>query len=529
MAENDAPVQRSEYIAHRKETDEQKWEEQPLHVHLKHTAELASKLASSFDAAEWGYFSGIVHDIGKYSQKFQRKIRGENIRVDHSTAGAQLAWNKNGLYQLMSYCIAGHHAGLPDSGSKQDDGSDGTLYGRLGKKVENYEAYKQEIEISKIQRPPFSNTQGERFPNFTIAAFIRFIFSCLVDADYLDTEAFMKKERNIQYTTIEELTDRLDKYMKKKKWMENAEQETVNGHRTEILKSCISLSQGEKGIYQLTVPTGGGKTVSSLAFALHHAAQHKMERIIYVIPYTSIIEQTAEVFREILGAENVLEHHSNVNYEEKDIISDEIREKLQLATENWDCPVVVTTNVQFFESLYASRTSQCRKLHNIANSVIIYDEVQMLPVNYIKPCIVMMEQLYKYYGCTEILCTATQPAIPQFFSESVQVKELCPRVEEQFRFFKRCKLVNMGTLSEEELAEKLSDEKRALCIVNTRKEAQRLYQMMKKMGREDVFHLSTTMYPKHRQKKICGNKEPPCGRKNMSCYFYQFGRSRCGS
>lgn len=207
------------------------------------------------------------------------------------------------------------------------------------------------------------------------------------------------------------------------------------------------------------MPTGGGKTVSSLAFALHHAAQHKMERIIYVIPYTSIIEQTAEVFREILGAENVLEHHSNVNYEEKDIISDEIREKLQLATENWDCPVVVTTNVQFFESLYASRTSQCRKLHNIANSVIIYDEVQMLPVNYIKPCIVMMEQLYKYYGCTEILCTATQPAIPQFFSEPVQVKELCPRVEEQFRFFKRCKLVNLGTLSEEELPEKLSDEK----------------------------------------------------------------------
>ena len=389
MAENDAPVQRSEYIAHRKETEGQKWEEQPLHVHLKHTAELASKSASSFDAAEWGYFSGIVHDIGKYSQKFQRKIRGENIRVDHSTAGAQLAWNKNGLYQLMSYCIAGHHAGLPDSGSKQDDGSDGTLYGRLGKKVENYEAYKQEIEVSKIQRPPFSNTQGERFPDFTIATFIRFIFSCLVDADYLDTEAFMKKKRNIQYTTIEELTDRLDKYMKKKKWLENAEQETVNGHRTEILKSCISLSQGGKGIYQLTVPTGGGKTVSSLAFALHHAAQHKMERIIYVIPYTSIIEQTAEVFREILGAENVLEHHSNVNYEEKDIISDEIREKLQLATENWDCPVVVTTNVQFFESLYASRTSQCRKLHNIANSVIIYDEVQMLPVNYIKPCIPM--------------------------------------------------------------------------------------------------------------------------------------------
>ncbi len=501
MAENDAPVQHSEYIAHRKETEEQKWEEQPLHVHLKHTAELASKFASSFDAAEWGYFSGMVHDIGKYSQKFQRKIRGENIRVDHSTVGAQLAWNKNGLYQLMSYCIAGHHAGLPDSGSKQDDESDGTLYGRLEKKVENYEAYKQEIEISKIQRPPFSNTQGERFPDFTVAAFIRFIFSCLVDADYLDTEAFMKRERNIQYTTIEELTDRLDKYMKKKKWLENAEQETVNGHRTEILKSCISLSQGEKGIYQLTVPTGGGKTVSSLAFALHHAAQHKMERIIYVIPYTSIIEQTAEVFREILGAENVLEHHSNVDYEEKDIISEEIREKLQLATENWDCPVIVTTNVQFFESLYASRTSQCRKLHNIANSVIIYDEVQMLPVNYIKPCIVMMEQLYKYYGCTEILCTATQPAIPQFFSESVQVKELCPRVEEQFRFFKRCRLVNLGTLSEEELAEKLSDEKRALCIVNTRKKAQRLYQMMEKMGREDVFHLSTTMYPKHRQKK----------------------------
>ena len=250
--------------------------------------------------------------------------------------------------------------------------------------------------------------------------------------------------------------------------------------------------QAEKGIFRLTVPTGGGKTIASLAFALSHGVTQHLERVIYVIPYTSIIEQNADVFRRILGGENVLENHCNVDYES----SEELR-SMQFASENWDKPVVVTTNVQFFESLFASKSSRCRKLHNIANSVIIFDEAQMLPLDYMKPCTAIMEELVQNYGCSLLLCTATQPALTSFFQEGANIRELCPRMEEQFRFFERVKFRNIGNVTEEELQAKLSEEIQSLCIVNTRKRAQSLYQGLKGDG---VYHLSTTMYPKHRRR-----------------------------
>ena len=242
------------------------------------------------------------------------------------------------------------------------------------------------------------------------------------------------------------------------------------------------------------LPTGGGKTVASLAFALQHAVENHMDRVIYVIPYTSIIEQNAQVFREILGSENVLENHSNVDYE-----SSEEFKPMQLAAENWDKPVVVTTNVQFFESLYANKSSKCRKLHNIVNSVIIFDEAQMLPPNYLKPCMAMIEELLQQYGTSIVLCTATQPALQQFLPEKYVARELCPRREEQFRFFERVTYQNIDTVTEEEMAEKLQQEWHALCIVNTRKRAQRLYERLQGEG---VYHLSTTMYPAHRRRVL---------------------------
>ena len=234
--------------------------------------------------------------------------------------------------------------------------------------------------------------------------------------------------------------------------------------------------------------------MASLAFALRHAVQNSMDRVIYVIPYTSIIEQNAEVFRKILGEQNVLENHYNVDYE-----SSEELKPMQLAAENWDKPVIVTTNVQFFESLYANKSSRCRKLHNIANSVIIFDEAQMLPPDYLKPCIAMMEELVDLYRSSIVLCTATQPALNSFFRKSRQVTELCPRVEEQFRFFERVTYQNLGTISEDDLVGSLQKEIQALCIVNTKKRAQKLYRSIKGEG---VFHLSTTMYPKHRRKVL---------------------------
>ena len=249
-------------------------------------------------------------------------------------------------------------------------------------------------------------------------------------------------------------------------------------------------------MFRLTVPTGGGKTVASLAFALRHAVQNHMDRVIYAIPYTSIIEQNAQVFREILGDQNVLENHYNVDYE----ASEELK-PMQLAAENWDKPVVVTTNVQLFESLFGNKSARCRKLHNIANSVIVLDEVQMLPNEYLKPCIAMLEELIKNYGVSVVLCTATQPALAEFFPRNRQVTELCPRMEEQFQFFRRAGFQNIGTITEENLTERLKREEQALCIVNTKKRAQALYQKMKEEG-EGVYHLSTTMYPKHRRRVL---------------------------
>lgn len=367
------------------------------------------------------------------------------------------------------------------------------MLGRLEKRLCDYSAFEKEIKIPQITTSPIT-MDPEKDPHFALSVFIRMLYSCLVDADFLDTERFMSNGM-IQRDSGECMEVLLDKLKDRiSKWLVNRDDTTVNGRRSEILRNCLEQGKTPKGLFQLTVPTGGGKTVASLAFALRHAVEHHMDRVIYVIPYTSIIEQNAQVFREILGNENVLENHSNVDYE-----SSEEFKPMQLAAENWDKPVVVTTNVQFFESLYANKSSKCRKLHNIVNSVIIFDEAQMLPPNYLKPCMAMIEELLQRYGTSIVLCTATQPALQQFLPEKYAARELCPRRDEQFRFFERVTYQNIDTVTEEEMAEKLQQEWHTLCIVNTRKRAQRLYERLQGEG---VYHLSTTMYPAHRRRVL---------------------------
>jgi len=283
----------------------------------------------------------------------------------------------------------------------------------------------------------------------------------------------------------------LDGYIK---GFANPEKE-IDKRRTEILNRCIEKAEREKGLYTLTVPTGGGKTISSLAFALKHAKKHKMDRVIYVIPYNSIIEQNAAVFKDILGEENVLEHHSGFSYDD----TSELLINKRLATENWEVPVVVTTTVQFFESLFASRPSKCRKLHNMTNSVIIFDEAQMLPTQYLLPCIRAISELVYNYKSTAVLCSATQPALSGLFPKELSARELCDHAEELFRFFKRTKIVPVGELADTELAKRLNLEKQVLCIVNTRMQAQRLFKLLL---REGSFHLSTLMYPLHRKQTL---------------------------
>ena len=476
-----------EYIAH---SDKERV--QTLKAHLEGTARLAEAFASRFGKGDWGYCCGLLHDIGKYSDDFQKKIRENSMAmVDHATAGAKVCLQKGGLYGFLSYCIAGHHAGLPDTGGTQDTGSAPTLEGRKRKRIPDFSAYQREIEIPEIKSVPF-DPKTVRNVDFSLSVLIRMLYSCLVDADFLDTENFMKsgQTERLPGDSMEVLLEQLERYVEG--WLKNETIDTVNGRRTEILRNCLEGGTAEKGIFRLTVPTGGGKTIASLAFALSHGVARHLDRVIDVIPYTSIIEQNADVFRRILGEENVLENHCNVDYE-----SSEELKSMQLASENWDKPVVVTTNVQFFESLFSNKSSRCRKLHNIANSVIILDEAQMLPLDYLKPCLAMMEELVQNYGCSIVLCTATQPALTSLFRDGANIRELCPRMEEQFRFFERVKFRNIGNVTEEELQARLSEEWQALCVVNTRKRAQSLYQSLKGDG---VYHLSTTMYPKHRRR-----------------------------
>lgn len=475
------------YLGHRSDDGR----EQPLAEHLRNTAELAGAFAGKFHCSEWGYSCGLLHDIGKYSKEFQERILGKERKVDHATAGA--IEMKNSRNYPAAYCIAGHHAGLPDGGSSADDSTSSTLQGRFKKKVADYRAFQNEIEIPPVE-PPRLEVLDRKEGFFGVTFFIRMIYSCLVDADFLDTEQFMRNlERSYPYVSMEVLWDRLSK--KIETWLCCEEDNTLNAHRTAILRACIEKGREDQGIYHLTVPTGGGKTISSMAFALQHAVTHGLDRIIYVIPYTSIIEQNARVFADILGEDQVLEHHGNAAYRD----GEELNVK-QLASENWDAPVVVTTNVQFFESLFSNRSSKCRKLHNISNSVLVFDEAQMLPVDYLQPCVRAVSELVLNYGCTAILCTATQPALDKLLPKALARGEICPEVAVQYDFFRRTQLLRIGELTQEELADRLKTEEQVLCILNTRKQVQEVYESLGE--REGLYHLSTYMYPVHRREKL---------------------------
>ena len=338
------------------------------------------------------------------------------------------------------------------------------------------------------------------------ALYTRMLFSCLVDADFLDTEAALQgRQPRGGYASLEELLQKLQSHVAP--WLKEPKNELC-AKRSDILRRCLQGGEEEKGLFTLTVPTGGGKTVSSLAFALTHAVRHGMKRVVYVIPYTSIIEQNAKVFAEILGPENVLEHHSQTELadEKGDSETPDARRR-RLACENWDAPVIVTTAVQFFESLYAAKTSRCRKLHNLAGSVVIFDEAQTLPVPFLKPCVSAIGELVRHYGVTAVLCTATQPELGRLFNElapELSIQEIAPEPDELFEFFRRVSFQREGQLSNEELAARLTDTEQALCIVNTRKRAREIFQLLPEEGR---FHLSTLMTPQDRKRVLDAVRE----------------------
>ncbi|MCH3971406.1 MAG: CRISPR-associated helicase Cas3' [Oscillospiraceae bacterium] len=465
---------------------------QTVQEHLLGTAQRARAFAAVFGAGDMAYQCGLAHDVGKFSDAFQHRIWDNGPKVDHTSAGAKIIGPLTGY--PAAYSIAGHHAGLMDGGSSGDVTFAGTLQARLSKPVDPkvLERYPKEVQLHRPAFPPLKMLGSG---GFTESFFTRMLFSCLVDADFLDTEAFMKngKTNRSHGCDIYSLSDKLDAYVQPW-WSAKTE---LNKKRCKILRTCLTAGEKmEKGLFTLTVPTGGGKTISSLAFALHHAKEHGMKRIIYVIPYCSIIEQTADVFREALGTQNVLEHHSGAQYDDSE--NEEMSPK-RLAAENWDMPVVVTTAVQFFQSLFASKTSACRKLHNLADSVIIFDEAQTLPLPYLKPCVRAIAELTVNYGSSCVLCTATQPALGPLFREvspKIEAHEICPDTKNMYSFFRRVRYEKVGELTDEVLASRLSEEQQVLCIVTTRNQAQNVYQMLKGPG---SFHLSTLMTPNHRR------------------------------
>jgi CRISPR-associated endonuclease/helicase Cas3 len=321
----------------------------------------------------------------------------------------------------------------------------------------------------------------------------------------LETEKFFDPSRlRGGYPSIYSLQEKLASFLEK---FSNP-QSAINMKRTDLLNEALAQADADKGLFSLTIPTGGGKTYTSLAFALSHAKKHGLKRIIYCIPFTSIIEQNADVIRECLGNDVVLEHHSNFDWNEfrstqnEELTDDQTNalfEKLKLSSENWDIPIVVTTNVQFFESLFSNRPSRCRKIHSLVNSVIIFDEAQVLPFSYLEPCMLSLAELIVNYNSSVIFSTATQPPLHQFFPETIQQRELISSPNDVYQFFKRVNVVNLGTQNDDQISQSINSTRQALCIVNTRRHAKGLYNKITFEGR---FHLSTLMCPAHRKKVI---------------------------
>ena len=491
-----------------------------LDDHLLGVASFAEKFAESFSNADWGMLAGLLHDLGKGSSEFQefiRKATGFEIEdtlghvpsrgPNHSSHGAVWA-NENmpSVGKVLAYLIAGHHAGLPDW--QNEIGGGGCLSTRLAEeevaKLPKLSATWLEKTTDHLMSPKsFPCKAGVKPEIFHL--WVRMLFSCLVDADYLDTEKFMDKSKHACRATqaISELKIKFDTYMEE--LVAHAEFTEVNTLRQQVLQDCQNAAELKAGFFSLTVPTGGGKTLSGMAFALKHAIRYDKNRIIVVIPYTSIIEQTAEEYKQIFGAENVLEHHSSLDPDNETV-------EARLASENWDAPIIVTTNVQLFESLFAAKSSKCRKLHNIVNSIIICDEAQMLPPEYLQPILTTMRGLVDYFKVSIVLCTATQPALAgEIGSGLAKFKGLDPQKVQEIignpailgQQLQRVEVEDVGKYEQwEHLASKLARYKQVLCVVNTRKDCLDLHALMP----EETILLSANLCGEHRSTIIAGIK-----------------------
>lgn len=475
------------YISHIKNKANQ-WLIQTNDEHQANVAALASQFASSFGMGEWGKVMGLLHDKGKETTAFQQYIRKESgyepdIRITSDTHHAYIgALAAQKLFPqpsaLLANPIAGHHRGLYDSGDLKE-----LLKCNIPHEIKT-------VPINATLNLPHIQLQRYHFHHL-----VRFLFSCLVDADRLDTEAFMTPEQSRlrgNHASMAELKQMLEQHLS---LLNQSTPDTyVNKVRRYVQEQCVAESQGETGYYSLTVPTGGGKTLASVLWALNHAVRNNLQRVIIAIPYTSIIIQTAATLKHIFGEDNVLEHHSEVDYGDSETVS-----PLQLATENWDYPIIVTTNVQFFESLFSNSPSLCRKLHNIARSVVIFDEVQTLPLGFYQPIIEGIKTLKEVFGTSLLFTTASQPVLEGTHRGFDGLNHIHSIISNERQLHKELKRVEIEVLQEsctyDDIAERLTRHNRVLCIVNTRKDAKEIYERLPQEG--ITLHLSRMMCSAH--------------------------------
>lgn len=485
-------------ISHLYQNADGSWIIQSNDAHISGVATLAARFAEEFGMASWGEDLGLLHDKGKESNAFQQHIMKESGYAPetkvvgdyhHAYVGGVIARKLygKGADNFLVNQIVSHHTGLHDSDELGD-----ILKKELPQEV-NVDVEK--IALNKLSFPPAK----EDFHHLA-----RMLYSCLVDADYLDTEAFMDKENAVlrqNKQSLSELFPRLEQYLQSLK--SGAQPSEVNVIRNKVQERCAEMADTPIGFYSLTVPTGGGKTLSSLLWAIRHAIRNAQKRIIIAIPYTSIIVQTAAILRQIFGEENVLEHHSNVDTDE--VKSESLQEKLKLATENWDYPIIVTTNVQLFESMFSNKPSKCRRLHNICNSVIVLDEAQTLPSDYLQPIVDSLKTYNKLFKTSVLFTTASQPVLsglikgcnPRASFEGISnITEIIPSTYQLHDKLRRVKLeIDNEGKTYDEVAAMLSQHKRVLCIVNTRRDAKELFNRLPQEG--VTLHLSKNMCAAH--------------------------------
>ena len=469
------------------------WE--TLKDHAQAVAARAAGFADPFGGADVAATLGWVHDLGKMKPRFQAKLMGNWNPEPHSGEGAKFLQARcGGIGPLLAACVAGHHSGLPDIAD---------MTRRLAQIPEPQLPDWMPAPAAPV---PFGPLTGEGITHFTIQFAVRMLFSCLVDADEVETAAFYDGVEGRAVTRAPAIVTeahRSDFDAHIARFADAAG--PVNALRSEILTHARAQAANSPGLFTLTVPTGGGKTLTSLGFALDHALMHGLERVIHVIPYTSIVEQTADVFAGVLGEGQVVEHHSGFDWDSID--DDEDLRRLRRVTRNWDAPVIVTTAVQFFESLFAARKRRCAKLHNLSRAVIVIDEAQTMPRKLLRPCLAAITELTRSYGATVVLSTATQPVLTRKAGLTVDealesVRELAPEPKRLYAALRRTRVTDVGPMNDAALADRIARAPQVLAIVNNRRHARSLYDAVS--GLPGACHLSTAMTPQHRRHVLAG-------------------------